>query len=313
MRNAATFYGVDDMKGLMIGVSILILFVALLAVFAFALLTYVIKPNRIALEKCMEVEKSKDFWGDYESYEKEEYDITTEGGYLLHGILLKNPSSKYVIVTHGYKYTRWGSVKYANLFYKLGYNVYIYDLRHHGKNASCFCSMGYHESKDILAIAKSLRERFGEEIEIGLHGESLGAASSMLALGEDERFAFCVEDCGFADLGFLLEQLAKKRLGLPEKISHLASIACKVRYGYRLDEILPVDAVRKNSKTPILFIHGNADDFITADHCEILYQASRAKKEKVLFEGAMHAKSFETNRDRYYSIVENFLREIGQI
>lgn len=301
------------MKGLMIGLAIFLVLVVLLALFAFALLTYVIKPKRISLENCMEIEKSKDFWGDFEVFEKEECDIVAEDGYLLHGILLKNPGDKYVIITHGYRYTRWGSVKYANLFYKLGYNVYIYDLRHHGNNVNCFCSMGHHESKDILAIAEYLRERFGEEIEIGLHGESLGAASSMLALGEDDRFAFCVEDCGFADLGLLLERLCKKRIGFPEKVSHLASVACKVRYGYRLDEIMPIEGVRKNDRTPILFIHGDADDFITPDHCAMLYQASRAKKEMVLFEGAMHAKSFEVDRDRYYSVVENFLREIGQI
>lgn len=302
-----------QMKMLAVGIGILVVIAVFLTIFAFGLLTYVIKPKRVGIEDSIQHEKAKNFWGDFDSCEKEMCDIEAEDGYLLHGVLLKNSGKKYVIITHGYTNTRWGSVKYANLFYRLGYNVYIYDLRHHGANASCFCSMGYHESRDILAVTKYLRERFGEDIEIGLHGESLGAASSMLALGEDDRFAFCVENCGFADLGQLLEYLCKKLLHIPKKMSHLASVACKLRYGYRLDEILPVEAIQKNNKTPILFIHGKKDDFIPPEHCDRLYQASQAQKEIVYFEDAIHAQSYESDRDRYCVVVEEFLKKIGQI
>lgn len=291
-------------------VGVVILFVVL---FSFALLCYVTKPKRTSMEHSMQREKSKNLWGEFDVSEREACDIVTDDGYLLHGILMKRPGRKYVIVTHGYTYNRWGSVKYANMFYHFGYNVYLYDLRHHGENANQFCSMGHHEKNDILAVAAYLRKRFGEDIEIGLHGESLGAASSMLALGESDQFAFCVADCGFADLGQLLEYLCKKLLHLPEKISHLASFACKVRYGYRLDELQPVEAVRKNVRTPILFIHGKEDDFIPPEHCDKLYDASGVKKERVLFDGAAHAESFQSDKERYYQVVADFLRDIGQI
>ena len=95
---------------------------------------YVIYPKRRTYEEVEQIEKSKNNWGDYDNYEKEEWNIKSFDGYFLHGILIKNNSNKYVIVTHGYTYNMLGSIKYANIYYKLGYNVYIYDLRHFGKN-----------------------------------------------------------------------------------------------------------------------------------------------------------------------------------
>lgn len=279
------------------------------AAFSGALLHYVTKPHRATMEQSLSREKERGSYGAYDSYDREPLDIAAEDGYLLHGVLLKNPGKRYVIITHGYKDTRLGSLKYAHIYYRRGYNVYIYDLRHHGENRDTYCSMGYLESRDIVTIAKFLKERYGEDIVLGLHGESLGSASSILALGRYPDFDFCVSDCGFADLGKLLEDLCGPRLHLPRRAAHLASLACKVRYRYRLDEIRPVDVFLGKIRTPVLFIHGEADTFISPEHGKMMYEAAGGKKELALFPGAEHAQSYYSDRERYERIVGEFLEK----
>ncbi len=298
------------MRTAIITVSVLVLGILLvLSLLAFVLLRYVVKPKNETLEYTMERERVRGFLGNYEKYNKQELNIPSKQGYLLHGILLKNAKDKFVIISHGYTANHLASIKYANIFYELGYSVYIYDLRNHGRNDKTYCSMGKWESADIVTIANYLRQRFGENISIGLHGESLGAASSILALGEDTRFSFCVADCGFADLGMLLEELSGQMVHLPAKLSHLASYACQLKYGYRLDRIRPVDAFRKNQKTPILLIHGKLDDFILPKHCNMFYEEAKNQKEIYYFEHAKHASSYASNPEKYAKTVQEFVKK----
>ena len=145
---------------------------------------YVSHPKRSTYQETKEREISHGHWGDYHNIPKEDWNITSFDGSLLHGYFLPNDSNKYVIITHGYTDTHHGSVKYANIYYDLGFNVYLYDIRFHGLNEhkKNYCTMGDAESKDLSAVIAAVYERFGSDIFLGIHGESLGAASSVLAL-----------------------------------------------------------------------------------------------------------------------------------
>lgn len=279
-------------------------------VVGFGTMIFVTKPSRPTYEQAKEIEKSKNFWGDYDSYDKEEWNIESYDGYILHGVLIKNTSSKYVIVTHGYMYNRLGSIKYANIFYKLGYNVYIYDLRHFGQNKPTFCSMGYLEPKDIIKVQEELYRRFGEDITIGLHGESLGCASSILALGLSQKFSFVVADCGFYDLKPLLMDLAGKMLHLPGFMQIFTDVWMTIVHHYQFAKIRPID-VMDNNEVPILFFHGASDNFILPYHSERAYEACHSYKELYLIEGAEHAESYYRDPVGYAMKVEAFLKNIS--
>ena len=297
---------------ILIGLILLILFViVLILLIGFCLMKYVIKPKRISMEESISIEKSKNFWGDYDSYPKEEMNIESFDDYLLHGILLKNTSDKYVIITHGYTYTRYGSVKYANIFYSLGYNVYLYDLRHHGANANSYCSMSYLEGQDIIAIKEALKSRFGKDIQVGLHGESLGAASSIAALGLSREFTFCIADCGFSDLSELLIYQARRLMHMPGWIVHVASGFLRIIYHYSFYEVKPITGLH-NNLTPILFIHGENDDFILPSHSKKMYEACNlCHKELFFIPNAKHAESYESDPQQYATVVHAFLERIA--
>ncbi len=284
---------------------------SLLASFLYRYLT---NPKRPDLDVTSVIERGKGFWGDYDTYQSEEMNITCRDGYVLHGNYLPGMGKKFVIITHGYSYNRHGSIKYANVFHKLGYHIYLYDLRYHGTNIKTFCSMGYNESRDIIDIANALYERFGDDISVGLHGESLGASSSMLACGMMNQlpkpFSFLIEDCGFADLNILLEDLIGTMLHMPRSWSHKASDVSMKKNGFRFDEIRPIDDISKLSDLPILFIHGKDDDFISPKHCDMLYRAYQGPKQLYLCPNAKHAQSYEIDSENYSKIVKDFLEKI---
>ena len=289
----------------------IIILVVLILVVGTCVYLYITRPKRITHEDAENTEKSKGFWGDFDSYDKEELNITCRDGYVLHGTYVKASASsnKYAIITHGYTYCSAGSVKYANIFYKLGYNVYIYDIRHHGLNKSTYCSMGRNEGADVADVYDYFRNKYGKDAIIGLHGESLGCASSIIALGMRDDIDFLVADCGFADFNQLAYHLSVSTVHLPGFVSHFASIISLILHGFRLDKVRPVDAFKNNDKTPVLFIHGADDDFIPKLHSEENYEACNANKKLIFFDGAGHAQSYQVDPERYFKEVETFLGE----
>jgi len=293
---------------------ILAIVVIFLLLFAIGLYIYITKPKRVTHEEARGIELSKDFMGDFDLYEKEELNITARDGYVLHGLFIpfEKETNKLAIVTHGYTYNYEGSVKYANIFKSLGYSVYIYDIRHHGLNKKTYCSMSRTEAKDVEDVYHYFREKYGKDMIIGLHGESLGSASSITALANCKDADFLVADCGFADFGLLAEYLAAFLLPfkVPAWMSHLASIISVLCHGFRLDKLRPIDSLMENETTPVFFIHGEKDSFIPNIHSQMMYEVCRAPKQISLFPEAEHAQSFQFDRERYYKEVKEFLDKV---
>lgn len=247
----------------------------------------------------------------YDLLEKTDYTLTGEDGYVLHAQLLKNSrgGDRGVIISHGYTDNRYGSLKYARLYLDLGFHVLLYDLRGHGENEPTFCTYSVRESRDLLAVLKDARGRFPQIKAWGLHGESLGAATTVACLRYAPDVRFAVADCGFGEISGVLEN-GMKSMGLPPALVRLASLCAKIRYGYSFDEMRPIDALRDN-RVPVLFIHGAEDDFIPPAHSERMRAATRGYSELHLIPGAGHAASVLTAPDDYRALLEAFLRKNG--
>ena len=300
-------------------IKILIILIVVLFVICFAIslgaLMYIAKPKTRPMDVAVELEKKHGNWDYYDALKKEDWDITSYDGYLLHGTLIKNTredarEKDFVIITHGYTSTRYGSLKYVPMFYEAGYQIYIYDDRNHGANKKCFTSMGYYETGDLIAVKDALKVRFGDDITIGLHGESMGCAISLLALGKYSGFKFCVADCGYGDLASLLDYQLRTMIHLPVIFGRTASMLGKLIYGFELYKIRPCDAIR-HTKTPILFIHGGGDGFIPKEQSKLNYDSCEdCYKELYYIPGADHAVSIDTDPVAYKKYVADFLEKI---
>lgn len=277
---------------------------------AVVLMRIAAKPRRSTVEKSIQYVKDGGLYGDFDELEKEELLIPSYDRYELHGFYLPcEGSDKYVIITHGITDTCYGSVRYANLYHKLGLNVVIYDLRNHGRNRPDYTTMGIRESKDLQAVIGCIRERFGKDIKLGIHGESLGSATSILSLYNGLGLSFCVADCGYSDLIKLMNYLTKEIYRVPSFFIRLGSMLGKLIYHYSFYDIRPIDNLKENT-TPLLFVHGTADTYIPPHMSQDMYDAAECYKEIEFFEGAKHAQSIESNPQKYYEMLERFLKNI---
>ena len=247
----------------------------------------------------------------YDGMEKQDYLYTSYDGYVLHAQLLIHPrhTDRCVLISHGYTDNHIGSLKYTKMYLDLGYNVLLYDLRGHGENEKTFCTYSIRESRDLDGLIRDARQRFPQFRVFGIHGESLGSATSAACMQYHPDIDFAVLDCGFSEIISVMQR-GLQGMHLPPWMVHVASVCAKVRYGYYFHEMRPVDALTGN-KVPMLFIHGAEDDFILPVHSERMHQATEGYSAVHLVAGAGHAASVLTAPEEYKKAVQDFFRAVN--
>lgn len=235
--------------------------------------------------------------------------ITSFDNLKLHAykVLNQNDSNKWVIAVHGYTSEGINMSSYAKNYYDMGYNVLIPDLRSHGSSEGDYIGMGWDDRLDIIAWINTILEE-NPNAEIVLHGVSMGAATVSMVSGEDlpSNVKAIVADCGYTSVWDEFAYQLDDLFSLPEfPILNVSSLVAKVRAGYFLGEASTLEQVAK-SKTPILFIHGDEDDFVPYYMMEELYNATSSEKEMLTIKNAGHAKSSEIDPETYWTTVHEF-------
>ncbi len=278
------------------------------------LASYVALPRVCTMEVGESYEKEHGFWREYDRLPKEEFTVTGAKGYELAAVYVPAPgeSNRYVVISHGYTSCRYGSLKYMHMFRDYGFNCIIYDDRRHGVNKRVPCTMGVLESQDLCAVIDAVYARFGPDIKLGLHGESMGSGMQIMALQYKPKVDFIVNDCGYAVLLDVEKKALREWFHLPGWLVYGADVAAKILYGYAFTDVNPIECLEDNT-IPICFIHGAEDDFITPDHSRRMFEKTKGYKEIHLFPGAAHAQSMESNENNYRKIVKEFLEKIGEI
>ena len=246
----------------------------------------------------------------YDGLQKTDYVVKGFEDYELHVEFLRNPvpTTKYVIVSHGYTDNRMGSLKYVRMYLELGFHCVIYDLRGHGENAPDFTTYGIRESRDLNCLIDDTRARYPDLTVLGLHGESLGAATTVTALGAQPEVDFAVADCGFADIAAVLKEGFRKTR-LPAFLVDVADFTGRLRYHYSLKSMRPIDALADNT-VPILFLHGAGDELISPENSQAMAARTKGYSEVRLIPDAGHAESILVAPAQYRAYVEAFLNSI---
>ena len=207
------------------------------------------------------------------------------------------------------------SLKYAQLFLERGFNAIIYDQRRHGKSGGKTTSYGYFEKYDLKAVVDWLLAKEGEEILLGIHGESMGAATALLYAGElDNRAHFYIVDCPFSDLQELLTyQLKCEMKLLPAKFAlPIGNMFIKFRGKYSIKDVSPI-AVIDRIEQPILFIQSEKEDFNLPYMTKDLYDKKKGAKMLFMAKNGAHAQSLNENRSEYEAMIDKFLETYGFI
>lgn len=244
----------------------------------------------------------------------EEVSITSYDGLTLKGYFLKakNPTSKTVILAHGYSSQGTYMAPYAELYYEYyGYNVLVPDARGHGDSEGDYIGFGWIDRKDYLKWIDYVIDRIGSTSQIVLHGVSMGGAAVLMTSGEDlpENVKAVVSDCAYTSIKDELEYQLKKLYNLPSfPLLYSASLLTKIRAGYFLEEGSSLEQVKK-SKTPTLFIHGTTDRFVPFYMVTELYEACSSEKELFTVLNAGHGAAYATDVSGYTEKVGTFIEK----
>lgn len=299
-----------DGKGMKVFGIVLAVLVVLVIAFTLIAAHLVMNGKRPTLQEAWEWQSARYDTSFYNNLEKTDYLVNSFDGYQLHVQLLKSPqpSNRYVIFTHGNTDNHIGSLKYVQMYHGLGYNCILYDMRGHGEDEPTFCTYGVLESKDLVELVKDTRARYPQLTQLGLHGESLGGATTIQALAYKPEVDFAVSDCAFATV----ESAIKQKFGtlhVPEFLIPLVNVGIRVLYGYSIYDIRPIDALDGNT-VPILFMHGDADTTVSPQDARALYDRATCVKELHYIAGADHAESAIKAPEEYRKILADFLGKL---
>lgn len=243
----------------------------------------------------------------------EDVEIQSKDGLKLHGYYIQNDnqSDKLVICIHGYTSKGMSECPaFAKAYYDMGYSALIIDNRAHGKSEGKYVGFGILDRYDLLEWIKYSINRFGENIQIVLHGDSMGASTILMTTGFKDlpkNVKVAVADCGFTSPEEVFSHVLKRDYHIPKfPLMNITNLFCKKFAGYGFSEYTTLDAM-KTTKTPTLFVSGKKDTFVPTNMTLENYNECSAPKEIFWVDEAGHAASFFEDNKLFLDKLKKFL------
>lgn len=252
----------------------------------------------------------RQLWFDKQALD--EFEIINAKGFRLKGWLLPadEPSDVYVFGSHGYRSSGTGEFdRMAKFYHDKGWNVFLVDHQAAGMSEGKYIGFGYHEYRDCLQWLDFMNNHFGKDIQIVLHGVSMGSATVMLMAGSGRlpsNVRFVVADCGYTSAYNQFVHNAKGMHVPSFPIINVAGFFNRAISGFDFKDASPIDAVKKAS-VPMIFIHGANDNFVPTYMVNELFEACASDhKELLIVEGAAHAESYPTDSESYEKMINSY-------
>lgn len=223
--------------------------------------------------------------------------------------LINNKSNNWVILVHGYTANAKSMLSLADKYYKKGFSILAPDQRAHGQSEGTYTTFGLKEKEDIKARMEWIIKT-DPQAKIIVHGESMGAATTMLLAGDNpENLLAFIEDCGYTSFYAMQIDQLKGDLGLlVYPITFIANIIGKIRFSSNFYKS-NMDSM-KNTKIPGMFIHGKSDRLVPVQMCYDLYKIHPGKKSLYTPKAADHAECKFYDQDEYFGKIFEFLEEL---
>ncbi len=211
--------------------------------------------------------------------EFEVIELKTSDGVTLRGVWIPAPETdKAIVVLHGHGGSYDFDLYRAPALHAAGFNVLLFDFRAHGRSEGKRMTFGYEERRDVQAAIDFLHSR--RIHHIGLLGFSYGGMVAMVSAPKCTDVEAVISDGGPARIRTGIAARGVE-LGFPlwlgKAIAWLIIGVTSLRLGVNLFRYEPIRWVGKIAPRPILFIHGDHDQYLP-DFDE-LYAAANSPKE----------------------------------
>ena len=222
------------------------------------------------------------------------------------------PAEGTAVVVHGYTDNHICFLNLVRMYRdSLHYNVMVPDLHYHGYSEGRAVQMGWLDRLDVRRWAEMAHDIWNDDFLV-VHGVSMGGATTMMLSGDDlpPYFRAFIDDCGYSSVWNQFAHNLKDSFHLPPfPVLNSASIVCKHRYGWGFKEASSLKQLAKCDR-PMLFIHGENDDFVpTADVYKNYEAKTHGYKEMWIAPGSEHAMAYKDHPAAYTEHVRQFLKK----
>lgn len=244
----------------------------------------------------------------------ESFSITSFDGLKLCGKYYEYaPGAPIELMFHGYRGTAerdlCGGIQRS---FSLGRSVLIVDQRASGKSGGNVITFGLKESKDCLAWVNFMVEHFGPEVRIILCGISMGASTVLTAAGNDlpDNVIGVLADCGFSSARDIIQKVIRQMKLPPALLYPFVRLGARIFGGFDPEDAVAEEAV-KRCRIPVIFFHGDADDYVPCQMSRINYEACLGVKKLVITPGAGHGMCYLVDAEGYLAALREFGKHWG--
>lgn len=191
--------------------------------------------------------------------------------------------------------------------FRLGHNALIVDQRAGGFSDGHVISFGVNERKDCRAWLDFAIQYFGKDVKIILTGISMGAATVMLTAGNPlpKNVIGVLADCGYSSAPDIIKKVIRD-IKLPVSIVYpFVRLSGKLFGGFDIKDADVLAAIKKTT-LPVVFIHGEDDDFVPHYMSKLLYDNCPTRKVFVSVPGAGHGLGYLKDSEGYIDKVQKF-------
>ena len=247
-------------------------------------------------------------------FKKEDFYIKSHDGLTLHGKYFEYaPGATMEIMFHGYRGSAERDLSGGiQRCFALGRNVLVVDQRTSCGSEGNVISFGINEHRDCLLWVDFAVKHFGPDVKIVLTGISMGASTVLMAAGKPlpENVVGVLADCGFSSPKEIIKKCAKDMKLPADLIYPFIKLAAKIYGHFDLEEYSPLEAM-KTCKLPIIFFHGETDDYVPCYMSHDIYNMCTSPKRIVTVPNAGHGLVYVVDNERYFSEVVDFFSENG--
>jgi len=242
----------------------------------------------------------------------EEITVTSFDGLTLRGKYYEfTPGAPVELLFHGYRGSAERDLSGAiERCFSIGRSALLVDQRGAGSSDGSVISFGINECRDCLTWIDRAIERFGDDVTLIIAGVSMGAATVTMASAEKlpENVKYVIADCGYTSPREIIIKVIRD-LGLsPWLVYPFIRLGGRLFGHFDIEDNSPIKAV-KNSRIPVFFIHGDADDFVPCHMSEKLAAECVAPNTFVSVNGAVHGLAFPADKELYIRSLRDFERE----